>query len=110
MDPAKSSAAPTVPKLCPKLRRSATSGFDEQRLQACIACNEARRTSHAAKADAVREGCGKSAWLSRVAAGMAAYATDEAIASATRAREEGDEVNFSLRNGRLLNRPLAWLK
>ena len=101
MDPAKSSAAPTVPKLCPKLRRSATSGIDEQwldeqRLQACIACNEARRTSHAAKADAVREGCGKSAWLARVAAGMAAYATDEATASATRAREEADEVSFSL--------------
>ena len=88
-------AAPTVPKLCPRLR-SATSGIDEQRLQACIACNEARRTSHAAKADVVREGCGKSAWLSRVAAGMAAYATDEAIASATRAREEADEVNFFL--------------
>ena len=89
-------AAPTVPKLCPRLRRSATSGIDEQRLQACIACNEARRTSHAALANSVREGCGNSAWLARVAAGMAAYASDEATASATRAREEADEVNFFL--------------
>ena len=96
MDPAKSSAAPTVPELCPKLRRSATSGIDEQRLQACIACNEARRTSHAAKADAVREGCGLPAWLSRVAASRAADASDQAQASATRAREEGDEVKFFL--------------
>lgn len=96
MDPAKSSAAPTVPKLCPKLRRSATSGIDEQRLQACIACSEARRTSHAAKAGAVREGCGLPAWLSRVAASRAADATDEAIAAATRAREEADEVRFFL--------------
>ena len=93
MDPAKSSAAPTVPELCPKLR-SATSGLDEQRQQAGIDGNKARRTSHAAKAAAVREGCELPAWLARVARSRAADASDQAQAAATRAREEADEVNF----------------